>query len=82
MSISDREYYAMFGVDIDKISQSYGTYASMKTLENLRYRIEEFSQTCCVDDKIDVIDVFRIINNYEEELRQSVSNVKLERSKP
>lgn len=74
MAISDREYYAMFGVDIDKISQSYSNYKSVRLLENLRDRIENFANENCSGDDINIYDVFRIINDYEEELRKTFSN--------
>ena len=76
MAISDREYYAAFGLDMspDKLTQSYVNFMVLKTLENLRDRIENFANENCSGDDINIYDVFRIINEYEEALRYQGKN--------
>lgn len=78
MAISNKDLNIIFGVDVgmEKITQSYGNFMVIRSIECLKDRIESFANKNCSGDKINVCDVFRILNDYEGDLRKSFSNVK------
>ena len=74
MGISEKDYYAMYGLEYDsqKMLQNYSNCMSIKTLENLKARLDEYSW----EHVMDLGDVYSVIDDYIRDLRVTLSNAK------